>query len=408
MAVQTGVNKKLSFIKETTWNTAPANSTSAKYLRRVTSDLDVAKDTYSSNEIRTDFQIADLRHGMVKVEGGIKGELSPGAYFQFIGAGLRGASGTFGFTALPTMAMAAMTMGATGQVQTLTCGTSPITAGFKAGMVMRMSAGSGAGFTTANLFIVGVTSGAFSVIGWPTYIATGVATSCTLTAVGAYSRTPETGHQNLSFTVEHYFTDLTKSESFTGCRVANFALSIPATGIATADIGFMGANYITGAAQVYTSSTVASTGGLLTGVNGVIVCGGSVVASITQMSINYDGGMTTGAVLGSNFTPDVFAGRVKVTGQMTAYFDGVTLRDYFLQETKFAILGVMYADQTTTSDFISFAMYNCKATGASKSDGEQGLTLTIPFQALLNTTPASDTTDQTLRTTLMIQDSLAA
>jgi hypothetical protein len=124
--------------------------------------------------------------------------------------------------------------------------------------------------------------------------------------------------------------------------------------------------------------------------------------------MDIQGGLTTGAVVGSNLTPDVFAGRVKVTGQLTAYFDGVTMRDLFVNETTFGIHAVFYSDaaigSATAGKFISFAMPYCKATGATKSDGEQGLTMTIPFVALFNPV-ANDTTDGTLMTTLMIQDS---
>ena len=236
MAVQTGVNKKVAFAVETTWNVV--STLAGQYLRRVTSDLDITKDVYSSNEMRTDYQIADLRHGMWKVGGGIKGELSPGAYFPFIGAALRspGALGG-GFTAV-SMTGVSLTMGTTGTTQTVTLGSSPLTAGIKAGMVLRMTAGTGTGYTAnTNMFVTACTAGAMVIQGWPTYLAAGTATGVSLIATGGYAYTPETSHKNLSYTVEHYFSDLTKSERYTGCRVNSAAIAVPATGMATCDIG---------------------------------------------------------------------------------------------------------------------------------------------------------------------------
>jgi hypothetical protein len=46
-------------------------------LRRVSSSLNLVKDSYQSEEIRTDRQITDFRHGLRRVEGSISGELSP-------------------------------------------------------------------------------------------------------------------------------------------------------------------------------------------------------------------------------------------------------------------------------------------------------------------------------------------
>ena len=168
----------------------------------------------------------------------------------------------------------------------------------------------------------------------------------------------------------------------------------------------MGEGTITNTAQYFQSSTAAGTAGLLTAVAGVIRVNSVLVANITGMNFTIEGGLTTGSVVGSNLTPDVFAGRVKVTGQLTAYFDGVTLRDLFVNETTFGIEAVLYSDLALSGTFISVAFPKCKANGATKSDGEQGLTMTIPFQALYNA-EGHATTVNALQTTLMMQDSSA-
>src|SRR4029077_14854327 len=58
-------------------------------LRRVASTLAFTKDTYQSEEIRQDKQVADFRHGVRRVAGNISGELSPLTYKDLFEASLR-------------------------------------------------------------------------------------------------------------------------------------------------------------------------------------------------------------------------------------------------------------------------------------------------------------------------------
>ena len=429
MAVATGVAKLVAFKKETTGLLmgigATASTTGGMYLRRVTSDIDLSKDTYESQEIRADYQVGDMRHGTRKVGGTIKGELAPGSYDEFMASVLRKA-----WVAAPAPTMAALTItgaAVTGQY-TLTRGVgSFLTDAVKIGHVLRIVSGTSVSSTdlNKNLFVIGVSATTLTVIPRDNAMTPAAASTVTFTTtgVGKYVWTPTTGHLNESYSIEHYYSDLTKSELFTGCRVNSVSIGLPATGIATCDVNFVGAGFnegftgtagapvygtFAGASQYFTSPTAANNAGLLTAVAGVLVTtvsGTSTkVATITGLTLDIQGGMTTGAVVGSNLTPDVFAGRVKATGQITAYFDSVTMRDYFVNETTFGVSCVMYSDSTVGSKFVSITMPYCKANGATKSDGEQGLVMTIPFVALFNPV-ASDVTDGTLMTTVMIQDS---
>ena len=90
MSTASGIEKKLVLAPQAAQGTcALANLATAQYLRRVTSTLDMKKDTYQSNEMRADRQIADFRHGVRSIEGSISGELSPGTYEKFMAAILR-------------------------------------------------------------------------------------------------------------------------------------------------------------------------------------------------------------------------------------------------------------------------------------------------------------------------------
>jgi hypothetical protein len=228
-------------------------------------------------------------------------------------------------------------------------------------------------------------------------------TSSTVTIPGYVTWTPTTAHTNDSYSIEHVYTDITQSEVFTGCRVASMDVNLPSTGMSTCAVAFMGKDVETGTSAYFTTPSAASTKGVVAAVNGLVMVGGLPQGIVTGLSFKYDGGMTTGSVVGSVYTPDVFAGRVKVTGQFTAYFDSVTIRDAFLNETEVNLVAAFATGSSATADFLSFAMPRVKIGGATKSDGEQGLILTCPFTALYNSDGANTNGEE--NTTLWVQDS---
>ena len=60
MTIAQGVKKVVSYKKQSGLG-VPASGGSGQELRRVTSTINLTKDTYQSNEIRSDQQIADFR-----------------------------------------------------------------------------------------------------------------------------------------------------------------------------------------------------------------------------------------------------------------------------------------------------------------------------------------------------------
>lgn len=87
MAFQSNVNVELRYGAESTYGTQSAAA--GQKLRRVSSTLALTKDVFTSNEVRPDQQISDMRHGAKRVAGQISGELSQATYDDFIAAALR-------------------------------------------------------------------------------------------------------------------------------------------------------------------------------------------------------------------------------------------------------------------------------------------------------------------------------
>lgn len=408
MTIAVGVNKQVKYKVEATWGTVPAAG-SAQLLRRVTSDIDLTKDVYESNEIRTDYQVADVRHGSRSVTGTLNGELSPGTYKDFMAAALRQAFQTQVTTGAIITVTAAVTTGAAGTF-TRSAG-SYFTDGFKIGQVVQWS-----GFSTTgvpnnahNFYITALTA---TIMTGTMLDAVAVGAkiagdSVTCVTIGKFASAPLTSHTDLSYSIEHFYSDITLSEVFSGCKVSQIDVQLPATGMATIGIGFMGKDITTASAEYFTSPTAQSTTGVLAAVNGAVYVAGAAVANITGMNFTINGNMKGEAVVGSNTKPDIFEGKIQVSGQITAFFESATLRDLFINETLASINCVFTTANTAAADFVAFSFPSVKLGGAKKDDGDKGLIQTLPFTALLNSTGGTATTLSTLKTTLTIQDSAA-
>lgn len=404
MPIAVGLAKQLIYKQESVYGTLPTAAT-AQLLRRVRSELNLAKETYASAELRTDYQIADFRHGVRSVAGTISGELSPGTYEDFMAAVLKR-----DFAALTATTSASITIAGTGPTYTVTrAAGSWLTDGYKNGMVIRLSVGTfNAANINKNLLIVDITSAlAMTVIplNGVAMVAEGPISSATITATGKSTFVPVTGHTDRSFSIEHWFSDVSLSERYVGCKFDRMSLALPPSGMATVDFNVMGQNVQVGATQYFTSPTGVTTSAPLAAVNGVLRVAGSTLASVTGLTIEVAPAYSGEAVVGSNFRPQLFPGTVNVSGQIVAFFEDATLRDAFFNETEIELIAAFTTGNEATADFVSIAIPRIKLGGAARDDGQTGLKITLPFQALLNT--AGGTGVKTERTTIQIQDSLA-
>ena len=96
---------------------------------------------------------------------------------------------------------------------------------------------------------------------------------------------------------------------------------------------------------------------------------------------------------------------VTVDGQATMYFTDTTARDAFFNETEIDLMAAFTADNTATADFLTVVLPRIKLGGARKAPADGGLVMTLPFQALLNSTGGAGV--KTEKTTISMQDSQA-
>lgn len=400
MPLASGIGKSVVYKKETTFGTL-ATATGAQTVRRVSADFNLAKETYQSDEIRTDYQVSDFRHGVRTTEGSISGELSSGTYSDFIASAV-----AKNFVAITPSALGSTTIAAgTGQtlgMYTITRTTgSWLTDGAKAGLVIRL-VGMNANNIGKNLLIVTATATVATVItlNGTTLTAEVVATP-TYTSGGKVTYAPTTGHTDDSYSIEQWFSDISQSEVYVGNKVNTASFALPATGLVTSDFGFMGQDLKkTGVTQHFTSPVVQSQSGIFAAVNGALLANGKVVSLVTGLNININRNMTSEAVVGSNVKPEIYEGRISVDGDFSTLFRDRTFSDIFNNETEISIICAVTESNDNAAGFMTFTLPRIKLSTDTKDDGEKGLVAQNSFVALKGTgTNGFETT------TIQIQDS---
>lgn len=408
MAFASGPGKFLAINEEVSYGTLVASS--GIYLDRVESTVDLSKDAYQSNSILRTAQVKISRHGMRKVGGSIKGELNPGAYTRVIQGHLRkdfvvGAT-SGALTNVSTVAGAF--------VRSSGSWIASGTGNFKVGSVVSASGfatGTSTNINSQRLLVTGLSTGTMNVVkldGTAAALGTNTAgDTVTIAEVGKVTYFPESGHTDKSFDIEHWFSDIAQSEAFVGCKFGTMDIQLPTTGLSTVSFDVMGQDMLRSTSQQLTSPTTATSGNGLSSVNGVLLINGVASGIINSLNFKTDTQLATDGVVGSNVTPFVWQGVLKGTGQITAFFQDATFRDYFVDETEIGLVVLLGGGGAVASqDFMCFTLPRVKINGATKDDKQTGgLKLTGNIEFLDNTAGGAGTNSEA--TSIRCQDSLA-
>ena len=397
MPTATGINKTVSYKKETNFGVLPSAS-GGQTIRRVSSAFNLSKETYQSEEIRTDYQLSDFRHGVRSVEGNVSGELSAGTYADFLASAL-----ARDWTAATPSTLDSTTIAFVGGTYTITRTTgSYLTDGVRVGNIIRLT-----GFATANnnknLLIIALTATAATVIALNgnTLTPETVASGGAYTVTGKSTYAPTTGHTDDSYSFEAWYSDINQSEVYTGNKVNTVGIALPATGLTTVELSFMGQDLKQrGVTQYFTSPTAQGSSGIFAAVNGALIVNGLPVALVTSANININRNMTSEAVVGSNIKPEIYEGRIVVDGDFSTLYQDGTFAGYFDTEAEISLVIALTANSSANSEFMSFTLPRLKLSTDTKDDGEKGIVSQNSFQAL-----KGNGTNGFEATTIMIQDS---
>lgn len=396
-----GLKKSIFYKRETTPGVL-AGPTGAKTLRRVTGAFNLSKEAYNSEEIRVDYQMVDFRHGVRSVEGSLNAELSPGSYVDFLASAVGR-----DFTAITTTSPGSVTVAGTGPTYTISRATgSYITDGIKPGYVIRFTGLTATADNNKNLLVTAVTS-ATSITVIPlngvAMTAGTTATGAAFTVPGKVTYVPSTGHTDDSYTFEEFYEDIAQSEAFVGCKVGSANIALPATGLVTTDFSFMGLDLgRSGTTQYFTAPTVQGNSGIFASVNGALLVDGLPVALVTSLTINIDRGLASEAVVGSNVKPEIFEGKVMVSGEFSTLFSDRSISDIFVNETEVSLVAALTTSSAGNADFVTISMPRIKVNSDTKADSTGAIIASNSFQALKGFGTGNDEA-----TTIKFQDSLA-
>lgn len=409
MTIAQGVNKQTRIARQAAKGTL-ASTGGGQILRRKQSTFGLQKETYSlESEITSSQQLQGFRHGAKQVPGKLSGIFTPGTYADLFSQLLRKDFVAGGTATGLTDVTAAVTSGYSGTFTRVSG--SWLTNGFRIGQVVRPSgfATTGASNNGRNFLITGLTATVMTVLSL-TDVAVGAKAAGDTVAFatpGKVTWIPDTGHTTIYNTVEEWFPDASISEQFSDVMVASADVKCPGSGNAEVDFAFTGLAMVKATSAYYTSPAVETSSDALVAASGKLLLGGSAVATVTDLSYKIDGKVAAAdPVNGSDQRPDVFRGKVMVTGQFTAYFEDYTIADLFINETEAVLVSALRSGLAAGSDFCTVVMPKIKVGSSDPDDNETGLKRTYTFTATYYA--AGGTGIAYPKTTLFMHDSLAA
>lgn len=407
MAIAQGINKTIAYKVQSGLGTT-ASGSGGQLIRRETAMLNVNKDSYENNEIVSHQQSTGATHGVARSAGSIKGLLSGSSYQALMASLVRKA-----WAATSAISSLSLTIAASGSNYTITRASGDfLTGGIKIGDVIQLSGGSlNSNNVSKNLVVVGVTATVITanvLASGLTLTAEGPIASCTVTVVGKKTWVPTSGHTNEYYTFEEWYSDISRSAVFPDVQIGSLDISMPATGNVGVDIALVGLGTKTeSGTQSLTSPTAATTTNVMGSVAGAVYVGGVRYSNITALSVKIDGQVQAGeAVIGSNAVPDVYRGRIKVSGSFSFLYDADTLAAPFVNETSTSIIAVIADARTAAANTFAVVMSKVKLFTNEADDGEKQIVRTVNFTAEINGSGGTSLADH--QTIISLQDSQAA
>lgn len=375
--IQESVGVTLTYGVESTFGTAAAGGGASQAVRRVSSTMSLAKDAFASNEVRSDQQISVFRHGGHRISGMIEGELSTVTYDDWLAALLRGtwvvgvSKSQTDFTNVTIATVGVCTFG-TGN---------PITQGFKIGDIVRWTGLSVTANNNINVRITALT--ATTMTTYPALADNTLDASFTVAVVG---RKLLMGLGTNIFTIEQNNATSDVSELFTSCRVAGASIRMPPNGIASVSFEFQGQKgsvLSAASAPYFTAITAAPETDALTGIEGGLRLAGVEQTIVTGLDLSVSLNMSSQPVIGTPYVPDIFYGRMTVTGSISFFLKDETLLNAFLNETEVDLVVNALASGVAPQEFLCFNMQRVKLTSVQKQvGGDGGVIVSAQIQAL--------------------------
>jgi hypothetical protein len=200
-----------------------------------------------------------------------------------------------------------------------------------------------------------------------------------------------TGTTRRSFTFERYFGNLDTAEyhRYTGCEINSLSMTVAPNAMVECTFGVVGQDMSTG-----TSRVAGSTDNSVTdyqpfdSFTGSITEGGSSIATVTQIDLNWTNGLENAYVVGTDTTIQPSDSKSNLTGTLTAFFTSRTLYDKFINETSSEIVFTL---TDPAGNDLQFDIPNVKYNAGNPDvSGEGRITVALEFQALYSSGDSSN------------------
>lgn len=189
-----------------------------------------------------------------------------------------------------------------------------------------------------------------------------------------------------SFTMERRFLDVAQYLKFTGCVVNTMSLDIQPSRMVTGSFGIIGKDGTLSGTSLGVPTDV-NTSAPFDAFTGAITEGGAAIASVTALSLSLDNQIEPTFVIGSAVTPQLVYGRSNLTGRVSAFFENATMFNKFINETESAIQVTL---DGVAGDLVILVPRVKYTGGEIAMNGERGIMLNMPFQALLDGTTGTN------------------
>lgn len=196
-----------------------------------------------------------------------------------------------------------------------------------------------------------------------------------------------------SFTIERYFADVLAAGKpyyrYTGIEFNSMQLQVNANAMITGTFSVLGKDLVvSGVPLAGAVVTPPSTTSPLDSFTGSLMESGVPIAVVTEIQITLENGLEARFVVGSKTTIKPSIARSNVNGQVTAYFEDSLLVEKFINETESSM---EFTLPDGAGNQYRFVIPRFKYTGGSPDvAGEGPITLTMPFQALLDPVTGSN------------------
>lgn len=366
------------YVAESTYGTTP-NDPTLQSLRNTGTTLALTKESFQSEERRSDRQIDDFRHGLKQVGGEHNFELSYTSFDDFLEACL---GGQWVAKAAPYSASTISAVASDNSINDSADGFPSLAAGD----VIAIAGFTGETDNNGEVTVVSATTSKIVVSGI-TLVDDAAGGSVTVTQLNDVLKA---GTERRSFSVVRHFEDIETAANpyhiFRGVEINTLSLSVPAQGYITGSFGVIGKSMVTRQDLTDLGTPVLSNANGNQGMDsfsGSLKEGGAINELITAIDLSLDNGIAVRNVVGSDETIRPSIDRSNLTGSIDAFFEDSTLLDKFLNETESAL---NFTLQDPAGNRYIFILPRIKYSGGQPDVSSGPIPLNMPFQALRDAT----------------------